>query len=103
MNANEISPKENPRLRRIQKVSMALQTFFFFASVLAGIGGASEIIMCWRLTKLTLWAYSYTFISVLQIWLGLVASGSPIGFSSFMPAANCLVRVSSIVCEELAA
>jgi hypothetical protein len=44
MNTNEISPKENPRFRRIQKVSMALRTFFLFAALLAGLSGAVEII-----------------------------------------------------------
>ena len=44
MNAKGISPKAGSRLDRIQKISAALRTFFFFTAGLAGLGGASEII-----------------------------------------------------------
>jgi hypothetical protein len=42
MNANEISPKAGSRMKRIQKFSVILRTFFFTIAVLSAIGGLSE-------------------------------------------------------------
>jgi hypothetical protein len=44
MNANEISPKANPRLERIQKVSANLRAFFHFCAVVGTIAGVWQII-----------------------------------------------------------
>jgi len=39
MSANEVSPKANPRLRRIQKVSSLFKTIFFVGAVWFGLLG----------------------------------------------------------------
>ena len=39
MNANDISPKANPRLKRIQKISAYLRTIFFACAVWFGLLG----------------------------------------------------------------
>jgi hypothetical protein len=44
MNANEISPKTNPRMDRIKKVSANLRAFFHFCAVMGGIVGVLQII-----------------------------------------------------------
>ena len=44
MNANEISPKTNPRMDRIKKVSANLRDFFHFSAVVTGISGVLQIL-----------------------------------------------------------
>jgi hypothetical protein len=44
MNADEISPKTNPRLKRIQKISAYFRTLFFVSALLFVVIGVVEII-----------------------------------------------------------
>ena len=44
MNANEITPKANPRMKRIQRFSAVLRTFFRFAAILSAVGGLVYIL-----------------------------------------------------------
>ena len=45
MNANEISPKANARMNRIQKVSTFLRTFFFVSALIFWISGIMFVVI----------------------------------------------------------
>ncbi len=45
MNANEVFTNADPRMKRIQKFSAVLRTFFRFAAILSAVGG---LVYIWR-------------------------------------------------------